>query len=132
MKKELEFTDALEKTAKITIKLEDGKNGPELSITGTYRNSCGQIQDHIKNLLPKRLYTIWERYHLNDLTPGTPKQESALRKFRKENPTWRYDYSEACAILRQEDLETDGGYKYGSAWLYTPLPSYVIGYLEKL
>ena len=131
MKKQLKFRID-DEIAEVDIELRERKSGLELSICGYTKHSGGQIHEDLKEVLPARLYMIWRRYHLNDVTAGTRSQEMALRKHRKENPTWKYDYDAACDVLRSKNLLVDGTYKYGSAWLYTPLPSYVLKYIESL
>ena len=64
-----------------------GVEGPLQS--GNCLGSCGQIDMHewnIKRYAPgwtpgkvKKLRDIWKRWHLNDLTAGTPLQEWILR-----------------------------------------------------
>ena len=44
----------------------------------------------------------------------------------------RYDYNLACEILEASGLLYDDGYKYGSAWLFRPVPQTAIKWLEAL
>lgn len=136
----------------IKIKWEDGK----LSITGVvgpYKNgdcagSCGQILDELLTAIPtaeftkndlKRLHAVWKEWYLNDLTAGSPAQETYL----KANPvTFEYPqsyYDAACKALIAAGLQPDTSYlrdgkpySYDSAWLFTEVPADVIAWLESL
>ena len=120
----------------VTVELEDTEKGPKLAICGEIWNaphtdcvSCGQNIDTIKELLPHnkkvaRIHDVWEAYHLNDMQAGTPAQEAAVEQWEANGN--RYDYSLACAYLKDKGLYEDNGYKYGSQWLYKPIPAEVI------
>lgn len=98
----------------------------------------GQCLDEIfafKEMDPWRtLYGIWRDWHCNDLTPGSPKQEEAVRKWRERRRkagTWHggCDYDEACKMLEKKGLLVDRTfkyngkpYKYGTAWLTRDIP----------
>jgi hypothetical protein len=84
------------------------------------------INETFKRVNPifKKIYPIWKKYHLNDLKSGTKKQIEALDQYQFKSG--RYDYIEACEYLKSIDLYDDRGYKYGSAWLYQPLPEDVL------
>lgn len=92
----------------------------------------------------------WDRWHLNDMRAGAPDQESALRDQRARGgldnlPDY---YAAACAYLDSCGILTSksagqivvhgrsavdaSGYRYGSGWVYEPLPSDVVAYLESL
>ncbi|CAM3441198.1 hypothetical protein [Helicobacter labetoulli] len=73
---------------------------------------------------------LWDKYHLNDLKPGTPEQEEAvqqgwelgaIKRFQKES-----FYEQACAYLKSVGLyevQYNGKpYRYGSAWIYSSIP----------
>jgi len=116
-----------------------------LSIVGDVVNRgksiiFGQINDTIKKLLENdgfcclflkkedimKLLEIWKEYHLNDLIPGTKRQMEILKKYGI------VDYETAVEILKQHNLYIDNGYKYGSGWLYKPIPNEVIEFLKDL
>ena len=73
------------------------------------------------------IYDMWKKYHLNDLTAGTPEQEAAIKEWKEAGN--KYDYTNACRYLESiglyeveyHGLEYNGMYKYGHAWLYTPI-----------
>lgn len=121
----------------IEIKLEDKEKGLTLSITGHLKDSGGQNYDEIYNQyivgnpkFPKkaklaRIIEIWKEYHLNDLTPGTPKQMEALKGKSLE-------YKEAVEYLKTLKLDVDNGYSYGSAWLMTQIPHDIVAELYDL
>lgn len=119
----------------IDITLEDGR----LSMCGIW-HSQGQIADDLTNeaLIPAegfeysdvlKVQSIWNRWHLNDLRAGTPKQEEFIREWKLSH---RYDYAKACEALEEAGLLYDNGYKYGSSWLKEELPTEVIKYLFSL
>lgn len=62
---------------------------------------------------------LWRLYHLNNLNAGTVKQELHLTKVGLLAAN---DYTEACESLKKVSLYTDGGYRYGSEWLYRAIP----------
>ena len=72
----------------IDITLEDGR----LSMCGTW-HSHGQNADDLTNetLIPAegfeysdvlKVQSIWNRWHLNDMRAGTPKQEEFIREWK--------------------------------------------------
>ncbi len=95
-------------------------------------DSAGQIYDSIEMPTPnlKKIITIWKKWHLNDLTAGSKRQEDALNKWRGRPKGWSYD--EDVQFLKKKRLYNDKGYKYGSAWLVRPLPSKVKSDIKKL
>ncbi len=99
--------------------------------------SGGQNSEEIKKLFPgnemvQKIIRIWERWHLNDLKSGTNKQDEILNQYKEDNPDWRYSYTEACDILKRNDLYIDRDYKYGYAWLTEELPQEVIDFITSL
>lgn len=70
----------------------------------------------------QKVAELWREWHLNDLNAGTRTQAAFIEKHKGDYPEWRYDYSEACDILKAADLYTDRGYKYGHAWLLKVMP----------
>jgi hypothetical protein len=129
------------------IKITNGKlsicgvEGPLPS--GNCLGGCGQIVWHLKEEDPKKwifnegwerslmykFLVIWDRWHLNDMRAGTPKQEEFIREWEKTN---RYDYKQVCEALKEAGLYEDNGYKYGHGWLTEELPQDVIEFLESL
>lgn len=85
---------------------------------------AGQCLDELisylkNNKLFMKIYKLWKLYHLNNMHAGTPKQEAAIEEYLKEH---KYDYKEICKYLGSINLLEDNGYKYGSSWLYEPIP----------
>lgn len=117
----------------------------ELSICGEVATrsgtllTAGQCLDHmVPDLKNNRkfieLYRLWQRYHLNDMHPGTPEQENAL----KEAGIGRADYDRASEYLRSKGLfevpltgatinrKYNGEpFSYGSGWVINFLPEEV-------
>lgn len=111
----------------ITISIQEGR----LSICGaSHALGCGQILKNVAALygdIPKvaELVAIWERWHLNDMNAGSPKQEDFLRGKH-------LCYEEALKALGAVGLLQDDGYTYGSAWLFEALPEDVVTFLTSL
>lgn len=113
--------------------------------SGNCGGSCGQIQDtlaeekdsiqfapgwEMKTL--EKFLTIWNRWHLNNLTPGTPEQMEYLRKNRKEKSS----YEKNCNLLKEAGLYTvqlnGQPYNYGHKWLMEEVPQAVLAFLQEL
>ncbi len=107
--------------------------------------TCGQCVDTVAAYFPhnakvQRMVAIWRRWHLNDLTAGSPAQERWLQ----DNPIApeecaypKSHYVVACAKLAAAGLNPDPGYErdgkpyaYGSAWLKTEIPADVVAEIE--
>lgn len=130
----------------IEVRLEEGK----LSICGSIWNnihsdiySGGQNIEEIASLFPhnkrvQRIKQVWERYHLNDLAAGSPKQEDWLRSHPLAGIDWEVSYYErACESLKEAGLNPDPNYihngkpyEYGTAWLKEELPADIIKEVE--
>ena len=136
----IDYNNSGRKNCKVTIEVElrEKEKGLSLAISGNIWNprgtdcySCGQNIDEIAELFPynkkvQRIKEIWEQYHLNDLTPGTPKQEAFVKQWRKENNVVGWAYDEICTALKNVDLYEDNGYKYGHGWLLREIPAGII------
>ena len=138
-----------------SIKWRDGR----LSISGVEgpnrfggaRGGCGQIDMHLRsadivNFAPgwnrgrvSVFLVHWRRWHLNDLTAGSPAQEAFLRA----NPV-SYTYPESHYDKAREALKVAGlnpdpnylhngePYSYGHAWLREEVPADVLEFLAGL
>ena len=132
------------------IKFNDGK----LSITGVEgplksgnaRGGCGQITLNPSEINPAplwnkrsiaKLQAIWDEWHLNHMTAGSPRQEQYL----KDNPIKpsSRSYQVVCEILNQAGLNPDHDYihkgqpyEYGSDWICREVPQDVIAWLGQL
>jgi len=114
---------------KRTIDLEPITNYVALSIVGDVWNHIhtdiicgGQCQDTLAELLPddeklQRVIEVWNRWHLNDLMPGTRAQMEVASGL---------PYIEALRVLDKAGLRVDRGYEYGSEWLVEVLPQNII------
>ena len=128
-------------TAEIKIELKDSPKGKVLSIMGGIWNSkhsdyytCGQCLDTILEFFPsnpkvKRIVEIWNRWHLNDMKAGTPKQEACIREMPTPK-TGQAIYDLTCEYLESKGLLVDNGYKYGSEWLFEEIPNEIIVEVE--
>lgn len=52
---------------------------------------------------------------------GSKKQEKFLKKNKIEK--WADNYTNICNILEKNNLLYDKGYKFGSSWIYEPIPT---------
>ena len=113
--------------------------------SGNCLGSCGQIivnwtpiVNYAKGWTPSmvnRFLDIWNRWHLNDMNAGTPEQMEFVRNYRKNHA--RPSYDELCDALKNaglyEIVQADGTlYKYGHAWLFEPVPTDVLQFLDSL
>lgn len=115
----------------LTIALEDRKAGPVFTASAAVWNKSktdylivGQCLDRLVphlggNETFMMVYRLWKAYHLNNMKAGTPKQEAAVKEYLKDHA---YDYGEVCDYLESIDLLEDDGYRYGTAWMYEPIP----------
>ncbi len=136
--------------------------GGRLSITGVegpMKNGdclggCGQIRDRVKSLaetfgtmeegwdanLAMQFVAVWDRWHLNDLTTGSPAQSEFLRRNPLKVKYPESHYEEACRVLAAVGLHPDAsypgkgkdGYRYGEAWLREEVPDEVLEFLAGL
>lgn len=106
----------------------------------TIRKYAGQLKDRALFL---ELFRLWEAYHLNGMHAGTPEQEQAVEEWRKAGN--RYDYTEACEMLKAAGLYeipftgltvgkryTGELYKYGHGWVVEELPAAVVDRVTEL
>jgi hypothetical protein len=121
-------------------------DGLKLSVCGGVWNSkqtdfisCGQNLDemykHLKsNKTFLMIYSLWKKYHLNDMTPGTPKQMAFLSTIQKPSNAEFYKWE--CEQLEKVDLLIDDlngePYKYGTKWLISEIPSFAKEQIVKL
>ena len=89
-----------------------------------------EVAKYVKSDKFKRIYRFWELYHLNDMHPGTEKQEEALKAAGLSS--WANNYSECCDYLESINLLVDNGYKFGTGWLKRDIPVEDIAEIEKL
>lgn len=86
---------------------------------------CGQCLDEMDRFdmlhhdpIFQRIRRLWSLHHLTDMHAGTVRQEKAL----KDGGMQHAGYTSQCEYLKSVDLYEDNGYKYGSGWLYRPIP----------
>lgn len=122
--------DSRRRKATVTVELRQKPQGLALSITGEVKGlAYGQCWEDMKELAVEKrsnfdeIIEVWEKYHLNDMRTGTPKQRSAVDDYCKEH---RYDYNAICDYLKEKGLYEDNGYRYGSSWLFEEIPETVL------
>lgn len=103
-----------------------------------------EIAKYIKTPVFQKIYTFWEKYHLNGMHPGTPEQEEAVAKWKAQGN--KYDYTKACEMLKSCGLyevplnadligtrKADGKpYKYGHGWVISVIPEKDLEEIKKL
>ena len=89
-----------------------------------------EVAKYVKSDKFKKIYRLWELYHLNDMHPGTEKQEEALKAAGLNR--WANNYSECCDYLESINLLVDDGYKFGTGWLKREIPVEDVAEIEKL
>ena len=106
----------------------------EYGIAGQILNTLYDVTSLRENPQFLEIYDLWSKYHLNDLTPGTPEQMDALAKI--PNLSSACQYLEACQYLDEQGLlvvDYKGKpYKDGSGWLTTPIPEEDLNRILKL
>lgn len=132
------YKRVLRPTTSMTVTITYSSDG-RLSFVGTGRHGSGQVYEYLTDGTPAEGYTrescfqlqrMWKRWHLNDMRAGTPKQEEAVRNWRKTAEDKGYEA--ACKMLESIGLLVDGGYRYGSRWLKEEVPLEVIEWLFSL
>lgn len=119
-----------------------GVEGPRAN--GDCWGSCGQIgmgwtDDYLADLRDgdldagqvRQLREVWGEWHLNDMRAGTPRQLAYLAGHKFPGyPASHYEW--AVGVLKSAGLDPDNGHLYGSAWLFEPVPSTVLDFLDGL
>ena len=141
-------------TAKVELELRKETSGLELSICGGIYTqhgnmiSGGQNLDTMKKYLGgnasfRRLFKLWEGYHLNGLNAGTARQTAALKE------AGITEYRAACDYLKSIGLYVDSladnerlsveteranrkHYEYGYGWIMRDLPADVLDEIYNL
>lgn len=119
--------------------------------TGNCLGSCGQVQNSLTAALEnsewkyadgwnaatiRQLLEVWDRWHLNDMRAGSPRQMAHLETVKDQYPGYpvsHYDWAreQLAAVDLDPDTEHDD-YKYGHAWLTEEVPADVIEWLAAL
>lgn len=129
------------------VEIEVNFENDRLSICGRVWNSKktdiiagGQCLDDLKPFFKHNkkfnyIHTIWNEYHLNDMKAGSPLQEAFIKNLNLPI----YNYSDICKELENAGLLVDDSfiyndkpYRYGSAWLFSPIPNEIKNYIQTL
>jgi len=108
----------------LTTDLEDMKEITAFSLVGETRHSAGQNKEEFLEMFSgdedaKRLYDIWDKWHLNNIVAGTEAQMEVVKAANIGNKNW---YDNACIELARIGLYEDRGYPFGKHWLCRVLP----------
>lgn len=79
-----------------------------------------------QNKFLDKVIDTWDKYHNNDINPGTPKQMDFLRELSKKNNVDFIEYNTAVDLLKEEGIYDDNGYKYGHSFFRLEIPEEVI------
>ena len=116
----------------VEIELQEAKNGPVFTASANVWNSkqsdiirAGQCLDALipffqDNDVYMTIFSMWGKYHLNNLHPGTPAQEKALNEAGLTE--FATNYTECCEYLKKIGLFCDNGVNFGETWVYWPIP----------
>ena len=117
-----------------------GVEGPRRD--GNCQGGCGQINTSMvpEEITPapgwsleliQKFLEVWDRWHLNDMRAGSPAQMEEMRKHKF--PGYPMDhYAWTLKTLTEAGLNPDGGYRYGSKWLFEEVPEWVLEFLKSL
>lgn len=78
---------------------------------------------------PAALVALWHRWHLNDMQSGCIHQESRYQADARERPAWNNEYTGSTGDTLSGPC-AECGYRYGTAWLYEPLPDDILDQIE--
>ena len=126
------FPDGKRHSVYCTLSLKQEKEKIVFSCVGEIKRfACGQCYNSIESVAHddkkwQTIYRLWKLYHLNNMHAGTPKQEEAL----KDCPL--NDFDARCQYLKSINLYEDEGYRYGSSWLYQPIPEADLRLIQKM
>lgn len=130
-------------------------NPVTLSMTGSVWNLSrsditqgGQMQDTLREELDngnlrlknvsrdefRKLLDVWDEWHLNDLNAGTDEQRKVIEAHKNEGKYEKFDkfLDRPRAILKDNKLNPDRGYDYGSSWLYRPIPNSILEFVRSI
>ena len=132
------------------------KNPVRLSISASEWNlsrsdctQCGQMQDSLRREFKdgklklkstvsnedfRMLLDIWDKYHLNDIKAGTEKQLDLISQHRNDDKYADKDVflDRPEAILKDHNANPDRDWKYGSGFLYRPIPDDVQEFIRTI
>lgn len=132
----------------VEMKLEYKNGKPCFSASADVWNSRhtdiemgGQCLDDLvpffkDNKLYMEIVGLWQRNHLNDLTPGTPEQMRCIAEHKDEINEDDGFYTKELNLLKKYNLDVvdlDGKpYKYGTAWLTRDISEEDLKAIEKI
>ena len=78
------------------------------------------------------IFQLWNKWHLNDMHPGTEAQEECIAKNRHLFTEELSHYTNACNVLIANNLLIDDGYEYGTQWLKREIPENVLSRIQEI
>ena len=91
-----------------------------------------KLREYVKNPLFEEIYNLWEKYHLNNLKPGSKAQCEIVEKWRKENNITGWAYNEECTLLESKGLLYDNTGSYGGSWWCEPIPEETVNRIKQI
>lgn len=132
--------------AEVEIELRENEEGMKVfSVCGTTWNTAhtdcvcgGQCLDTMKKFIKSKkyetIYTLWKKYHLNDMHAGTERQEKTIEDWKSRGNT--YEYTKVCDYLKSiglyEDIYNGKPHRYGCGWTYRELPENIENIINEL
>ena len=102
----------------------------DIVVGGQCLDTLAEYPEIAQNPIFRKIYPIWQRYHLNNFNAGTKKQTEEVEKYLKDGK--KYDYTGVCEYLKSINLYEDNGYKYGHGWLIEQIPAETTKEIESL
>lgn len=110
----------------VAVRYDVSLAGDIRSKTGAFEGG-GQVGDYFygaepfkgSHADPTRLAELWEKNHLNSMHGGTAEQEAWVAR-RQEELGRKLTTDE---LLSETPVDSQTGYKYGTAWLYKDAPA---------
>lgn len=92
----------------------------------------GQVLDDMDRCTgnrARRIAYLWRRWHLNGMQAACAHQSADAARIQAAMPSYAQDRER---WARLSALPCPEGYRYGSAWLYEPVPTDVLAELRRL
>ncbi len=138
MEKEYVLGEVDNREARLTWVLENGNFSMQANLGNRMAGQCvNEVVSHFPDdEKAQRMKEIWQEWHLNHITAGSPAQREYLKQ-HKVNDTKLSHYEQAVKQLTEAGLQPDPNYihngkpyLYGTAWLKRTIPQEIIKEIE--